>query len=460
MRYLKIIPLLISFLISVPSYTQSDKKPNVIVIFMDDMGFGDLSSYGHPSIETPQLDRLAREGQQWMSFYTASSVCSPSRGALLTGRYPVRLGLGGEKKRVFFPNSLGGLPPEEITIAEVLKSNGYSTAAIGKWHLGHLPQFMPQKQGFDYFYGLPYSNDMSPIGPNHEHLFHLKDSKNWDIPLMENQQVIEQPVDQSTITKRYTEKTIQFIETNKDKPFFIYLAHAMVHVPLFASDDFVDSSRRGLYGDVMNEIDHGVGKIVAALERLDLDKNTLIVFTSDNGPWLSYGAMGGSAGPLENGKGTTWEGGMRVPGIFYMPGTIQPGLVHGMGSTLDLLPTIASITGSTIPAGVELDGVDLTPSLRSGQESPRDHFIYYRKQEIYAIRKGPFKVHYITEDCYQRDNQRMEHEHPLLYQLEHDPGEQYDVSEKYPELIKEFTALKELTEKKVLIRPSELDKLK
>ena len=438
---------------------KNDPKPtNVIIIYMDDMGYGDLSAYGHPTIKTPNLDKLATHGQKWTNFYTASSVCSPSRGALLTGRYPIRIGLAGENKRVFFPESLGGLPDEEVTIAEILKKKGYATALIGKWHLGHLPQFLPDQQGFDEFYGLPFSNDMNPIESNGKHLMNPTDPKNWDIPLMHNEQVVERPVDQSTITKRYTEKTIEFITKHKDQPFFIYMAHSMVHVPLFASKYFLKSSERGLYGDVMNEVDWSVGAIVNTLKELNLEKNTLVVFTSDNGPWLTYREMGGSAGLLKNGKGTTWEGGMRVPGIFYMPGTVKPGLITDLGSTLDLLPTIAELTGAELPENTILDGFSLGNTLKEKTKSKRDHFIYYRKKEIYATRLGNYKAHFISEDCYKANNNRIDHQQPLLFELNHDPGEQYDQAQAKPEVLQEILTFTEKHRKSMKPKPSELDK--
>lgn len=433
------------------------KKPNVIIIFMDDLGYGDLSSYGHPTIKTPHIDKLAREGQKWTNFYTASSVCSPSRGALLTGRYPVRIGLGGDEKRVFFPESIGGLPDDEVTIAEVLKSNGYKTGMIGKWHLGHLPEFLPTRQGFDTYFGIPYSNDMNGVKWGLETFFSEPDINMWKVPLMENDSIIELPADQFTITKRYTERAVEFIKENKEEPFFLYLAHSMVHTPLFASEEFQETSVRGLFGDVMNEVDWSLGEIVRTLAELDLDKNTLIVFTSDNGPWLMMREQGGSAGLLKDGKGTTWEGGMRVPAIFYMPETIQSRIVTDLGSTLDLLPTIASLTKSNLPE-VTLDGFDLGPVLFQGQKSPRDHFFYYRKKEIYAIRKASYKAHFTTETCYKSNNERKDHESPLLYHLDHDPSEQFNHASEEPEVLSEILALKKEQENNLVIRESELDK--
>lgn len=435
--------------------------PNVIIIFMDDMGWGDLSSFGHPTISTPNLDRLTREGQKWTNFYTACSVCSPSRGALLTGRYPIRIGLGPtqDSKRVFFPNSTGGLPSSEITIAEMLRDKGYKTGIVGKWHLGHLPEFLPTRQGFDSYYGIPYSNDMDAVGGWKLSSFFMEpDHEMWNVPLMKNEEIIERPANQHTITKRYTEKALEFIETNKNDPFFLYFPHSMVHTPLFAHKDFVGQSPRGLYGDVMAEVDWSVGQVISKLEELELDRNTLVVFTSDNGPWLVMRETGGSSGLLADGKGTTWEGGMRVPGIFYMPGTVTPGTITDIGSTLDLLPTIASLTGAELPKDRILDGFDLTGVLKNKSASPRDHFIYYRLQDIYAVRKGDYKAHYITETCYTLNNNRTELKSPSLYNLNVDPSEKYNYALDHPDELAEIASLVETHKAGMVVAPCELDK--
>jgi len=418
------------------------KKPNVIIIFMDDMGYGDLSSYGHPTITTPNIDKLAQEGQKWTNFYTASSVCSPSRGALLTGRYPIRIGLGPLKKRVFFPNSTGGLPTSEITIAEMLKEEGYKTGIVGKWHLGHLPEYLPTQQGFDSYYGIPYSNDMDATkGWNLANLLGESDINLWNVPLMENERIIERPADQTSITKRYTEKALEFIEKNQHDPFFLYFPHTMVHTPLFASQDYLGTSKRGYFGDVMNEVDWSVGQVISTLERLQLDQNTLVIFTSDNGPWLMMRDHGGSSGLLREGKGTTWEGGMRVPGIFYMPGTVQSATVTDIGSTLDLLPTIAHMTGAKVPEDRIIDGYDLSPVLTEKAKGGRDHMIFYRNQDIYAVRKGDYKAHFITETCYTLNNNRQELENPILFNVNHDPSERYNHAEAHPAKLDEIIQL-------------------
>lgn len=422
---------------SVPSAPADDTTPpNFIVIFADDLGYGDLGSYGHPSIRTPNLDRMAYEGQKWSSFYAAASVCTPSRAALLTGRLPVRSGMSSDKVRVLFPNSVNGLPAQEITLAEQLKQAGYATACVGKWHLGHREQFLPTNHGFDYYYGIPYSNDMdlrAPDNPTYgKYWVRPQDSilvEHFNVPLLRNTEVIERPADQTTITRRYADETIRFIEERGENPFFVYLAHNLPHIPLFASDDFLGKSERGLYGDVVEEIDHGIGRIIATLERLGLDDNTIVVFTSDNGPWLSFGLSGGSAGLLYGGKGMTWEGGMRVPAIFWGPGHIEPGSITGMGSTLDLFTTFSTMAGVSLPTDRPLDGYDLSATLLRGEPSPRDRMFFYRGQQLYAARLGSYKAHFVTQGAYGQFGERKEHSSkPLLYHLGNDPGEQFDVA--------------------------------
>jgi arylsulfatase A len=418
------------------------KPPNVIILFADDLGYGDLGSFGHPTIQTPNLDRLAQEGQKWTSFYTASSVCSPSRAALLTGRHAIRSGIAGVSvaTQVFFPNSAGGLPQPELTIAEVLKQRGYATAAIGKWHLGHLPEYLPMSQGFDSYFGIPYSNDMDAPGglqvPWTVELFHKEPNLNyWDVPLMDGTKILERPADQWTLTQRYTDRAVKFIEDNKEKPFFLYLAYAHPHTPVFASKEFWGKSVRGHYGDTVEEIDWSVGRIVETLKQLKLDENTMVIFSSDNGPWLLMDDLGGSAGLLRDGKGTTWEGGFRVPTVFWWPGRIAPKVVTEMGSTLDLLPTFADLVGVELPSDRVYDGSSLTGALLNGEGSPRKDMIFYRLQEIYAARIGSYKAHFITESSFGVGQKRMEHATPLLFNVDEDPSEKYDISSKHPEII-------------------------
>jgi len=310
MRLLYLLLSLITVLSFSSKIKAQNQKPNIIIILADDLGYGDLSCYGHPTIRTPYLDQMAKEGMRFTQFYVAANVCSSSRAALLTGRLPLRNGMAGEQKVVLFPNSSGGLPASEITIAEALKSAGYSTGIIGKWHLGHLPQYLPAKQGFDYFYGIPYSNDMNSI----------RNKSNPPLPLYKDSKVIGENPDQSLSTKNYTEEAINFIKRNKTKPFFLYYANHFPHEPLSVSNDFKGKSKRGLYGDVVAELDWSVGQVLKTLREQKLDKNTLVIFTSDNGPTLQHREAGGSAGLLYEGKKTTYEGGMRVPAIAWWPG--------------------------------------------------------------------------------------------------------------------------------------------
>lgn len=415
----------------------SDKRQNVVIVFCDDLGYGDLGTFGHPSIRTPNLDKLAYEGQKWTNFYAAASVCTPSRAGILTGRLPIRSGMCSDKRRVLFPNSAGGLPETEITIAAALKKVGYRTACIGKWHLGHLKKYLPTSHGFDYYFGIPYSNDMDVI-----RRLTAKERKNpkieyFNVPLMRNENIIERPADQTTIIKRYIEETVQFIRQNKNQPFFVYLAHTFPHVPLFTSPDFKDTSRRGLFGDVVEEIDNGMGKIVKTLKENGLDKNTLLVFTSDNGPWLVYNQHGGSAGLLRNGKGTTWEGGMREPTIFWHS-NIRPGVVSDMGSTLDLYATICSFTGAKVPDDRIMDSFNLIPVLFEGKSSPRNIFFYYRGRQLYAVRKDNYKLHLITEDSYKKDNRKTYQDPPLLFNIQIDPGEKYNIFSEHPEIARDL----------------------
>ena len=419
-------------------------RPNVVIIFCDDLGYGDLACFGHPTIRTPNLDRMAREGQKWTSFYVAAPVCTPSRAALMTGRLPIRTGMCSDRRRVLFPNSAGGLQPDEVTIADVLKPLGYKTACIGKWHLGHLPQYLPTKQGFDTYFGIPYSNDMDRVAdsPKGRAAFWDPKIEYWNVPLMRDEQVAERPADQNTITKRYTEEAVRFIQANRQGPFFVYLAHSMPHVPLFASAGFKGRSLRGLFGDVIEEIDWSVGQVLDTLRELDLDERTLVAFTSDNGPWLIFNEHGGSAGLLRDGKGSTWEGGMREPTVFWWPGTIPPRVVRELGSTLDLLPTCAKLAGAKLPDGLVLDGMDISPALLGTGPSPRDAMFYYRGTRLYAVRKGPFKAHFITQDAYGPAKPES-HDPPVLYHLGHDPSERFDVAEKHPEVVAEIRKLAE-----------------
>jgi len=427
----------------------SDKRPpNFVIIFADDLGYGDLSTYGNPTIHTPNLDRMAHEGQKWTNFYVAASVCTPSRAALLTGRLTVRSGMSSNTTRVLFPNSKNGLPANEITLAEQLKLAGYSTACIGKWHLGHKEQYLPTNNGFDYYFGIPYSNDMDYLGNADYKKLALQNPsgikpEDYNVPLLRNTEIIERPANQHTITKRYTEETIKFIKENKDEPFFLYLAHSLPHIPLFVSKEFEGNSKRGLYGDVVEEIDHGVGEILKVLKEEGLDENTIVVFTSDNGPWLPFKTHGGSAGLLKAGKGTTWEGGMREPAIFWGPKLIKPGLVSELGSTMDLFSTFSALAGVEIPNDRIIDGKDLSQTLMNREDSPRKSILFYRGTELYAARLGDFKAHYITQGAYGEFGERKEHNPPLLYNLSHDASEKFDISKENPAIISKINALVE-----------------
>ncbi len=413
---------------------------NIIVILTDDQGYGDLGCYGSPTIRTPQIDRMAAEGARFTDFYSGAEVCTPCRAGLLTGRYPLRSGMAGHR-RVLFPNSAGGLPPAQVTLAEALKARGYATAHIGKWHLGIHAGSRPQDQGFDSTFGLPYSNDMdarkgitgkdrnSPNPP----------ADGWNVALQRDGKEIERPADQTTLTQRYTAEALRVIEANRTRPFFIYLAHSMPHTPLFASPAFRGKSLRGLYGDVIEELDWSTGQILDTLRRTGLAEKTLVVFTSDNGPWLIEGAQGGSAGPLLEGKGSTWEGGMRVPGIWWLPGRIKPAVTSTPASSLDIFPTALALAGATAPAGVALDGIDLMPHLAAGQPVPERPYFFYRGTDLFACRLGDWKAHFHTQAGYNQP-QRENHEPPLLFRLPHDPAAKYNVAAQHPDVLARIAA--------------------
>ena len=419
---------------------QNNNSPNYIVIFVDDMGYGDLGVYGNPTISTPHLDKMAYEGQKWTQFYSAASVCTPSRAALLTGRLPVRSGMASSKNPVLFPNSLSGLPATELTLAEKLKEKNYKTAIVGKWHLGHTKNYLPNNHGFDYYFGIPYSNDMDKINNNNywsEYENKELSSDSYNVPLMENFDIIERPVDQTTITSRYVDKTLQLINNYKNDNFFIYLSHNLPHIPLYASKRFLGKSKRGLYGDVIEEIDYGVGLIINELKKLNLDKKTIVVFTSDNGPWLVYKSHSGSAGLLRNGKGTTWEGGVRVPTIFW-GANIKPGLINEIGSTLDIYTTFLALAKIDTQKNMIVDGYDLSETLLRKKESQRDEMFFYKGDELFAVRLGDFKLHLKTTDWFKEPKK---HNPPLLFNLNIDPSEKFNISSKNPEKVKEILEL-------------------
>ncbi len=419
-------------------------QPNVVVILADDLGYGDLGCYGHPTIRTPNLDRMAAEGARFTQFYVAAEVCTPSRASILTGRYPIRSGMAHNQFRVLRSISTGGLPASEITIAQALKTQGYTTGMIGKWHLGvwtNNPAHHPLKHGFDFHFGLPHSNDMNPSPGNPAKAGSLvnQEAAWWNAPLFRGYELIDPQADQTQLTRRYTEEAQNFIIANKAKPFFLYLAHTFPHTPLFASGRFKGKSSRGIYGDVVEELDWSVGEVFKTLKEQGLAENTLVVFTSDNGPWLLMGTeTGGSAGLLRDGKGSTWEGGMRVPGIFWMPGKIKPTVERNVASTLDLYPTLIRLAGGTMPSDRPMDGVDLSGLLFKGEPIEREVFCYYRGEKLYAARLGAWKIHLITQAPY--GEKATTHEKPYLYNLEVDPSESHEISASHPEVVARIVA--------------------
>jgi len=425
----------------------TDRLPNFVIVFTDDQGYQDVGCFGSPDINTPNLDRMAEEGIRFTSFCVAQAVCSASRAALITGCYPNRVGIAG----ALGPGSRHGINADELTIAEVVKQRGYATAIYGKWHLGHHPQFLPTRHGFDDYFGLPYSNDMWPYHPTAGDRFP-------PLPLIEGEKTIKTitAADQSQLTTWYTERAVGFIEKNKDRPFFVYLPHSMPHVPLFVSNKYEGKSKRGLYGDVIEEIDWSVGRILATLKRLDLDERTLVIFTSDNGPWLSYGDHGGSAEPLREGKGTSFEGGVREPCIMRWPGKIPAGSVcNELAATIDLLPTIAGLVGVELPADRVIDGKDIWPliSARPGAKSPHQVYCYYYyANELHAVRSGKWKLHFPHRYRSLKGEPGsggkpgpyvIKRIGLALFDLENDVGETTNVADQHPEVVKRLEALAE-----------------
>jgi arylsulfatase A-like enzyme len=417
---LAVMMLMIACL-SLPAW--ADDRPNIIFIFADDLGYGDVGAFGAKDIKTPNIDHLAANGLKFTDFYSAANVCTPSRASLLTGRHSIRMGIDS----VFSADSIDGMPPEEITIAEVLKESGYATGMVGKWHLGHLDRYMPWNQGFDEFYGVPYSNDMGNFF--------------W----YENQEINYSAIDQRYLTQRYTNKAIDYIDRHQQQPFFLYLAHSMPHVPLYASPEFEGKSQRGLYGDVVEELDWGVGEVIKALRERGLLENTLVVFSSDNGPWLMMGDHGGSSGPLYNGKMTTFDGGHRVPTVAHWPKTISAKEFSGVASMLDWFPTFSELAGAELPSDRVIDGHSLVSRLQGRESTDSGSYAYFDRtnKKVDGIREGKWKLKLARASiipAFVDDIIRVgEYRHELLLiDMEADPGEQNNLAHRYPEKVKEL----------------------
>jgi arylsulfatase A len=432
----------------------ADRLPNIVIMFCDDLGYADIGCFGAEGYRTPHLDRMAREGVKLTNFHVASAVCSASRAALMTGCYNTRIGIRG----ALGPKSNTGIHADEMTMAELLKQKGYATACFGKWHLGHLEPFLPTRNGFDEYFGLPYSNDMWPYHPGVRHLPMEERIKKWPhLPLIEGTRVINDkvtPEDQRNLTTRYTEKAVDFINRNAEHPFFLYLPHSMPHVPLYVSDKFQGRTERGLYGDVIAEIDWSMGEVLKALKANGIDRDTLVIFTSDNGPWLSYGEHSGVAQPLREGKGTSWEGGVRVPFIARWPGRIPSRkTVAEPAMTIDLFTTVAGLTGARLPEHT-IDGVDIWPLLqaRPGAISPKDaYYVYYGNDQLQAVISGRWKLvlphRYRTlngreggKDGLPVNYENLAVQQPELYDLFSDIGERNNVAALYPDIVKQIKA--------------------
>lgn len=408
-------------------------KPNVVMIYIDDLGYADIGPFGATKQKTPHLDRMAREGLRLTSFY-AAPVCSVSRAQLLTGCYGARVSVPG----VFGPANKNGLHPQENTIADLLKQQGYATMCIGKWHVGDQPEFLPTKQGFDHYFGIPYSNDMQrPAKENGERV----------VPLVRNDKVAELLTDeaQSRIVERYTDEAVKFIHENRKLPFFLYLPHTAVHTPIYPGEAFRGKSANGRFGDWVEEVDWSVGRVLETLRELKLTENTLVIFSSDNGPWLIKGTDGGSALPLRGGKGSTWEGGVRVPTIAWWPTKVKPGTTCDVvAGTIDLLPTFVKLAGGTVPAEPTIDGRDISGLLfGTSQRSPRDAQYYFAGYNIQAVRQGPWKLALVpqSESMGQAVSSDAADKEPRLYNLDREIGEQTNLAAENPEIVQRLQAL-------------------
>ena len=445
---MKIVPVIILAALSLVA--KAADKPNFIIIFTDDQGYGDLGCFGSTKIKTPHIDRLAKEGRRFTNCMVASPVCTPSRAALLTGCYPKRIGM---HQHVLFPSSIKGLNPTEHTIADHLKGQGYATACFGKWHLGHHPETLPQSNGFDTYFGIPYSNDMNhpdnkgkPKGgwAGMDALWKDPESTltKWKTPLMENEKIVELPVDQRTVTRRYTDKSIEFIKTNAkaDKPFFVYLPHSMPHIPLYVPEDVRDANPLNAYTNVIEHIDSEVGRIAKLLRELKLSENTYLIFTTDNGPWLPFKHHGGSAGPLRDGKGSTFEGGQRVPCVMWAPGRIPAGTTcNQLCGTIDLLPTIANLTKTPLPSDKKIDGLDISKLLTTNDKTPRNEFVYYTSRgDIQGLRQGKHKL--LVKGPRNKKRSPKAKAEVMLFDLEADLGEKNNLAESKPEVVAKLKA--------------------
>ncbi len=428
-----------------PQKEASQKPPNIVLIFTDDQGYRDVGVFGANDIATPHLDQMATDGIKLTNYYAAQAVCSASRAGILTGCYPNRIGIHS----AMMPNSKKGLHPSETTLAEMLQNQGYRTGIFGKWHLGDHPDFLPTKNGFDEWFGIPYSNDMWPLHPLQGPVFDF-----GPLPLYENEMIIDTLTDQSQLTTQITERGIDFIHRHKDKPFFLYVPHPQPHVPLFVSDKFKGKSDRGLYGDVIMEIDWSVGQILDALKVDGLEDNTLVMFTSDNGPWLAYGNHAGSALPFREGKGTAWEGGQREPFIARYPNKLPKGITIDVPvMAIDILPTIAEITDATLPEKT-IDGKSVWKVFTGeSDESPQEaYFFYYRVNELFGVRYGKWKLYFPHtyrsmngqepgKDGLPGEYKMIDLEAIELYDLEADKSETNNVAEEHPEVVEKIKLL-------------------
>ena len=445
------VALVLGFCISNTDAAEEDaaveRPPNIVIIFIDDLGYGDIGPFGATAYPTPNLDRMAKQGRKFTDFHSATAVCSASRVALLTGCYPERVSILG----ALGPRATHGINADELTLAELCKSRGYATAIFGKWHLGHHKQFLPLQHGFDEYYGLPYSNDMwpEPMYPGHDVAKRKADTP--PLPLIEGNEVVDERVtgeDQEQLTTSYTERAVDFIDRNHERPFFLYVPHSMVHVPLYVSDKFRDKSGVGLFGDVVMEVDWSVGQILDALQRNGIDDQTLVIFTTDNGPWLNYGNHAGSAGPLREGKGTMFEGGYRVPTVMRWPGQIPAGTTcDELAATIDLLPTVAKLIDAEVPTERTIDGKNIWPLMNGAVEakSPHDVFYCYFDRALHAVRDRRWKLHLphpyrtLAGKPGGKDGRPAQYAQAKtgieLYDLQNDVGETTNIATEHPEIV-------------------------